>query len=49
MHGIETPENTRRQCLNTLDDLRDLMNRDASRHPPRITEKRAGSSDRCNT
>lgn len=40
MHGIETPENTRRQCLNTLDDLRDLMNRDASRHPPRITEKR---------
>lgn len=23
-----------------LDDLRDLMNRDASRHPPRITEKR---------
>ena len=32
-HGIETPENTRRQCLDTLDDLRDLMNRDASRHP----------------
>ena len=24
MHGIETPENTRRQCLNTIDDLRDL-------------------------
>ena len=33
MHGIETPENTRRLCLHTLDDLRDLMNRDASRHP----------------
>ena len=33
MHGIETPENTRRQCLDMLDDLRDLMNRDASRHP----------------
>ena len=32
-YGIETPENTRRQCLDTLDDLRDLMNRDASRHP----------------
>ena len=31
-HGIETPENTRRQCLDTLDDLRDLMNRDASRY-----------------
>ena len=38
-HGIETPENTRRQCLDTLDDLRDLMNRDASRHPPHMTEK----------
>lgn len=33
MHGIETPENTRRLCLHTLDDLRDLMNRDTSRHP----------------
>lgn len=32
-HGIETPENTRRLCLDALDDLRDLMNRDASRHP----------------
>ena len=35
MHGICQTFQTfsDRQCLDTLDDLRDLMNRDASRHP----------------
>ena len=40
MHGIETPENTRRQCLDTLDDLRDLMNRDASSTPSHDGEEK---------
>ena len=35
-HGIETPENTRRQCLDTLDDLRDLM-------APHALSRRRGS------
>ena len=39
-HGIETPENTRRQCLDTLDDLRDLMNRGGQPPPPHMTEKK---------
>ena len=39
-HGIETPENTRRQCLDTLDDLRDLMNRDASSTPSHDGEEK---------